>query len=159
MCLRLVPESAGPESVSRGPASSPRLEDCAIIRRSFFRRRYACGHRGLKKFSFSIWGHEVRFNKGFLLLNDDCPACLLAKLMPRIIRCADCERPILPGDPIATPCRDPRDQGKDWLTVVNGQDRDLLVCCLCNIDNELGFSGHWNGAEILRVRWVTKSDH
>ncbi len=154
MVLKLVPEPGELESVERQPSSSPTAEDCRVIRSSFFRRRYDCGHSGARRFHFLIWGVEVRFNGRFLKRNRLCPACLLAQLMPKIIRCADCQGPILPGAPVATPCRDGRDADKNWLTTLPGHGRGLVVTCLCD-DNALGFSGHWNGSAIRRVNWKT----
>ncbi|MFA6604205.1 MAG: hypothetical protein WCT10_05235 [Patescibacteria group bacterium] len=143
-------ESIGLLAVVREPTSSPRLEDCAIVRRSFFRRKYGCGHRGPKLFAFSIWGSEVRLIDEFLLQNEECPVCLLTRWQPQIIRCPDCEQPIIPGDPVVLPCRDERDDGKDWLVVVPGDSGgDQVVCCPCG-DNCLGLRGQfkWNGSAV-----------
>ncbi len=152
MVLKLVPEPGGLENVERQPSASPTAADCQIIRTSFFRRNYGCGHSGARSFHFLIWGAKVEFNGRFLKGNRLCPACLLSQLMPRIIRCADCEGPIMPGAAVATPCRDERDAGKDWLTTVPGPNGGLVVVCLC-ADNALGFSGHWNGSAIRRITW------
>ncbi len=154
---RLIHVPDGFENVIRGPAASPRESDCRVVRGWFLRRSYGCGHRAAANFHFVIWGTELRLHKWFRRSSDLCPDCLLRQLRPQIVRCPDCGGPILPGEPIATPCRDDRDAGRDDLTVVPYQGGELVVTCLC-ADNALGFSGHWNGDRIRRVRWEIAPD-
>lgn len=157
MIQRCVPEPAELESVIRGPAASPLDGDCRVVRGWLFKKRYDCGHRDARRFHFVIWGAELRLHKWFRRSSDLCPECLLRQLRPQIIRCADCRGPILPGEPIATPCRDDRDQAAEWLTTMPYGGGELVVTCLCS-DNALGFSGHWNGERIRRIRWEIAPD-
>jgi len=157
MVLRMVHEPAEFESVNRGPAAAPAASECRVVRGWFLKKRYECGHRDAVRFHFTVWGEELRLGKWYRRSSDLCPECLLRELRLRIIRCADCGGPILPGEPIATPCRDERDRDQDVLTTVPYNGGELVVTCLCH-DNAMGFSGHWDGERIRRIRWKVAPD-
>ncbi len=154
---RLIYVPDGFENVIRGPAATPSDGDCRVVRGWPFKKRYDCGHRDAVRFHFVIWGAALRLHKWYRLSSDLCPECLLRQLRPQVIRCADCREPILPGQPVATPCRDSRDEGRDDLTTLPYPGGELVVTCLCS-DNALGFSGHWNGESIRRIRWEIAPD-
>lgn len=156
---RLVAEPDGTtEEVVRGAAATPVAGDCRIIRGWLPRRRYECGHHDAVRFHFVILGRIIRFYGWFRRSSGLCPECFLRQMRPQIIRCADCGEPILPGEQVATPCRDYRDTDDARLSIIRREEGgELVVTCLC-ADNFLGFSGHWDGERIRRLRWTTGPD-
>jgi len=142
-----------------GTTASPLPGECRVLRRSIFGRKYGCGHRGPRRFAFRIWEFTSRTMSPTPERRELCPACLLEELRAQVIRCADCQGPILPGEPIGLPVKDARDQGRTSTTVVPpaaGGSELVVICCNGRCEGMIGFAGHWAGKFIQGVRWVTE---
>lgn len=117
----------------------PKAQDeIRILSTSWFKKKYACGHRGPRRFELSVYGDVVRPGG----LNNNCPDCCVEEIRNTVIRCASCELPIFPGDGVVL--YHPITKGLN-LAIANFVDPDAVVGCMrwdCCTHPEL-FSGHW----------------
>ncbi len=85
-----------PQKPARSSLPAP-IRTCSIIKRSFFERDYACGHRDSRAFRLNIFGMET----GTIRQKDLCPNCQIEDGKKKIIFCALCGLPIIPGNGVA----------------------------------------------------------
>ena len=110
-----------------------------IASASWFKKKYACGHRGPRRFTLFVYGITAYPTDA----NHQCPNCCIKEIKRMVIRCASCELPIFPGDGVAL--YHPTTEGLN-LAVANFVGPEAVVCCLrfdCCTHPEL-FAGHWS---------------
>ena len=105
---------------------------------SWFKKKYACGHRGPRKFELFVYGIAIFPTER----NQQCPDCCIEEIKKTVIRCASCELPILPGDGVVL--YHPITPGLN-LAVANFVTPDAVICCMrwdC-CAHPGSFAGHW----------------
>jgi hypothetical protein len=107
-----------------------------VGRRSWLKRRYACGHRASRSFVIILPGE----NGTCISQTQFCPECYLADLKSRRpqARCGRCGAEILPGDSVAL-CSAKLPGLRPDVTTVNG---DQVLLCL---KMDCSFPGHAEG--------------
>jgi hypothetical protein len=110
------------------------------------RVRYACGHRGPLSYRFEYMGFDFRLNPNIVANRKLCPDCIWKEMRPKIIRCAVCGAPILPG-PVQL-LGSEREYNKEWATL--GDGRPMVHANLrCGDSPEP--DGEWDGEQYRRL--------
>ncbi len=103
---------------------------------------YSCGHSAPEKYSINLYGDWF----GEFDDEQDCPDCLLAKMLAVTIRCALCGLPIVPGRPVAV--YSPRSSGLR-LDIATRDGNSVLGCMRLDCCPSGGhFAGHWTGTAL-----------
>lgn len=105
---------------------------------SWFNKKYACGHRGPRRFELFVYGDTVRPNNDM----GKCPDCCIEEIQKTVIHCALCELPIFPHAGVCLV--HPTTPGVN-LAIANFVDPEAVVCCMrwdCCLYPGL-FAGHW----------------
>ncbi len=114
-------------------------DEMRIESASWFKKTYACGHRGPRRFTLFIYGCVMTQSNN----NCKCPDCCIEEIRKTVIRCASCELPILPGYGVVL--YHPTTPGLN-LAVANFLHDDAVMCCTrwdCCTTMEF-FAGYWS---------------
>lgn len=79
--------------VSRGDNLSEVSDEISLVAVSWFKKRYACGHRGPRKFVLLAYRNLVCPSYD----NKKCPDCCIKEIQKTVIPCPWCGRLIFPG--------------------------------------------------------------
>jgi hypothetical protein len=110
--------------------------------RSKKRIRYKCGHRGFLSYQFEYLGFAFRPNLNVIADRKLCPACIWKEMRPKIIRCAVCGAPILPG-PVQL-LGSGWNYNEKWVTLGNGRP---IVHANLRCGNSPEPDGEWDGEQ------------
>jgi hypothetical protein len=103
---------------------------------------YKCGHSAPGKYFINLYGDRF----GEFDDEQDCPDCLLVKILAVTIRCALCGLPIVPGRPVAV--YSPRSKGLR-LDIATRDGNSVLGCMRWDCCPSGAFyAGHWTGTAL-----------
>lgn len=106
--------------------------------RSFFFRNYACGHKGSRKFSISLFGGKLKT----ISQKRHCSNCFLNLLKKVAIRCAVCGFGIMPGDGVAVYSAE--NEFLAGVMYTKTENKGVIGCMRMNCCPTGGFfAGHW----------------
>lgn len=132
------------------PAAALKAEDARVVAVGYANGRHcSCGQPLADYLVLEVLGQRLTVTPDDLARAGRCANCYLREFLPRVIRCADCGGPILPGMTVATPIVDARDAGKDWITTLTYGPHRMTVVCLCG-EGALFQAGRWTG-ELIEV--------
>lgn len=110
-----------------------------VVWRSWFQKRYPCGHRASRRYQFHTYGADTLKISG----HERCPDCHLAHLKAISIRCCFCGHIILPGESVPVYSPDSPGVIAEYATSVD-EGRGVIGCLRWGCCPSAGFfAGHW----------------
>jgi len=108
---------------------------------------YACGHTGCIHYSFFYLGFQFGVDPEKIEKRDLCPACIWKRMRPKIILCATCGLPILPGNQVKKVQLD----AVTFQHAFEASKGEYLACTRCV---GMCFTGHWTGERYRELQLV-----
>ncbi len=114
-------------------------------------RKFGCGHEHAKDFDFIFYGIGYKYDA---TTSDKCGVCVLEEMRSKVIRCGDCGRPIMPGDPVAGYVIDP-DKPPNPAWVHTDENGGYLGCLSMDCCPSGGaYMGNWDGERVIPHKFL-----
>jgi len=122
----------------------------AVVDQSGEQVEYKCGHTFASKFAYDFYGEKGTTDDKYLVSREECGDCILASVVPHVIRCALCGRAILPGGGVAIYDYD-NTIARSYAVKIDKDNHSIMLGCLrwdcCPAG--LFFGGHWDGEKFV----------